>query len=108
MTAYRDKYATLFNDGKGVVLLAISVDPVPDLVSWASDKQFPFRLLSDSGGVVGKVYGAYKAEWKMNSRTLFVIDPEGKITYVAAPFQEIDPAAYVTLGQEIGKVGKKG
>ena len=76
MTSYRDKYSTLFNDGKGVVLLAISVDPVPDLVSWASDEKFPFRLLSDSGGTVGKVYGAYKADWKMNSRTLFVVDPD--------------------------------
>ena len=37
MTAYRDQYASLFNDGQNVVVLGISNDPVPELASWLKD-----------------------------------------------------------------------
>ena len=40
----------------------------------------------------------------MNNRTAFVIDPEGRISFVAAPFREIDPTAYTELGEAIGEV----
>jgi peroxiredoxin len=97
MDAYRDQYATLFHDGQKVTLLAISVDPAPVLASWASDRQYPFRFLSDSGGMVGKRYGAFEPKYGLDNRTLFVVAPGGKITYVAAPFEEIDPQAYRNL-----------
>jgi len=94
MDAYRDQYATLFRNGKKVVLLAVSVDPDTALVSWARDKQYPFRFLSDPEGKVGKLYGAWEPKYKLDNRTLFVVGPDGKIAYVADPFQEIDPKAY--------------
>ena len=50
MDAYRDQYATLFNGGKDVVLLAISADSAPELASWARDRDYPFRFLSDQIG----------------------------------------------------------
>ena len=105
MDAYRDQYATVFRNGDKVVLLAISVDSAAELGAWAKDRNYPFRLLSDAGGTVGKLYGAYEAGYKLDNRTLYVVRPGGKISYVAAPFREIDPAAYHELAEAIGEAG---
>jgi peroxiredoxin Q/BCP len=107
MDAYRDQYATLFRGGKKVVLLAVSVDPDTALASWARDKQYPFRFLSDPDGAVGKAYGAWEPKYKLDNRTLFVVGPDGKIAYVADPFQEIDPKAYTSLDAAITKASGK-
>jgi peroxiredoxin len=96
MDAYRDQYAQLFNNGK-TVLLAVSVDPIDVLASWAKERKYPFRFLSDPKGEVGKLYGAFDTEDNLDNRTLFVIGRDGRISYVAAPFQEIDPMAYQEL-----------
>ena len=101
MDAYRDQYAQLFKDGKNVVVLAISVDTLSLLAEWAAERQYPFRLLSDPGGVVGKLYGAFEQEYRMDNRTLYVIAPGGKISYVAAPFREVDPKAYTDLAAAV-------
>jgi len=103
MEAYRDQYATLFRNGEKVTLLAISTDPVDVLASWARDADFPFTFLSDEGGKVGQAYGAFLRESGVDNRTLFVVAPGGRISYVAAPFNQIDPAAYAALGEAIGK-----
>ena len=103
MDAYRDQYATLFRDGKKVVLLAVSVDPDTVLASWARDKKYPFRFLSDRDGSVGKAFGAWEPKYQLDNRTLFVIGPDGTIAYVADPFQEIDPKAYEGLKTAIDK-----
>ena len=58
MHAYRDQYATLFKDGRNVVLIAISTDPVDTLAAGAHDDQFLFLLASDADRAVGKAYGA--------------------------------------------------
>jgi peroxiredoxin len=97
MDAYRDQYATLFHDGRKVVLLAVSTDSAAELASWAHDKQYPFRFLSDPDGAVGRLYGAWSPKYKVDNRTLFVIAPGGKVSSVAAPFREIDPQAYTAL-----------
>jgi peroxiredoxin Q/BCP len=103
MDAYRDQYATLFRNGRKVVLLAVSVDADTTLASWAREKQYPFRFLSDPEGKVGKLYGAWEPKYKLDNRTLFVIGPDGRIAYVADPFQEIDPKAYEGLSAAIGR-----
>jgi peroxiredoxin Q/BCP len=106
MDAYRDQYATLFRKGDGVTLLAISVDPAPELASWARDRGYPFTFLSDSGGVVGRRYGAFEEQHRMDNRTLYVVGPDGRIAFVAAPFREIDPLAYEELKAAIDGVTK--
>ena len=103
MKAYRDQYETLFGGGKDVTLLAISADADTTLASWASDEKFPFTFLSDLGGTVGKQYGVFNPKWSMDSRVLFVVAPDGKISYVASPFQEVDPTSYTNLGAELKK-----
>lgn len=103
MKAYRDQYATLFGGGKDVTLLAISADADTTLASWAREEQFPFTMLSDLGGAVGKQYGVFNPKYSMDSRVLFVVSPDGRISYVASPFREVDPTSYTELGAAVSK-----
>jgi peroxiredoxin len=107
MDAYRDQYATLFNGGKDVTLLAISTDHDTTLAAWARDAKYPFTFLSDAAGAVGKVYGAFNTKYGLDNRTLFVIGPDGTISYVASPFREVDPTAYTELGAAVKKAGEQ-
>jgi len=104
MDAYRDQYAQIFRDGQRVTLLAISVDSLPLLAEWAAERQYPFRLLSDSGGAVGRLYGAFEPKYGQDNRTLYVIAPGGTIHHVIAPFRELDPQAYTELAAAIAAV----
>jgi peroxiredoxin Q/BCP len=104
MQAYRDQYATLFKNGRNVILLAISVDSDTALASWARDIELPFAMLSDPGSVAGKQYGAFSTRSNIDNRNLFVVGPDGKVAYRATPFREIDPTAYTELGEAIGKL----
>jgi len=101
MNAYRDQYAQLFKGGRNVVLIAISADPDTALHSWARDAEFPFLFVSDTGSVLGRTYGAFRARSNLDNRNLFVVGPDGKIAYRATPFREIDPTAYTELGAAI-------
>jgi thioredoxin-dependent peroxiredoxin len=101
MNAYRDQYATLFKDGRGVVLIAISADPDTALASWARDSEFPFLFASDSATAVARQYGALAGEPGLTNRNLFVVGPDGRIAYRAIPFREVDPTAYKALGRAI-------
>ncbi|MEP7085922.1 MAG: redoxin domain-containing protein, partial [Gemmatimonadota bacterium] len=47
MESYRDRYATLFSGGKGIVVVSISVDPDTMQQSWARDANFPMVFVSD-------------------------------------------------------------
>ncbi len=95
MTHYRDQYATLFNGGKGVALFSISADKPEAQASWAKDSNFVWRFLSDSGGPVGQEYGTWGRGY--HNRTVYVIDPTGKISHIMKPFNEIDPTSYTEL-----------
>ncbi len=106
MNAYRDQYAKLFRNGQNVTLLAVSTDSLGALASWARDAGYPFTFLSDTGGVLGRQYGAFEQEYKLDNRTLFVIGPDGVIRHVMAPFREIDPQAYSELDRAIADAGK--
>ena len=104
MQAYRDQYATLFKNGRNVVLFAISVDSDTALASWARDIELPFAMLSDPGSVVGKQFGAFSTRGNVDNRNLFVVGPDGKIAYRATPFREIDPTSYTELEAAITKL----
>jgi len=104
MHAYRDQYAKLFRDGQSVVLITISAEPADTLAAWARDDQFQWLFGADTGGVVGKQYGAYAAKYQLDNRTLFLIGPDGRIAYRQAPFREIDPTAYTELSAALDKV----
>jgi len=105
MEAYRDQYATLFNNGNGVVVLGISVDADTTLASWAKDAKFPMTFVSDTGGVIGKAYGVWLEKNKLDSRVVFVISPAGKVTY-RAPFNVMSADAYTKLGDKVKQAMK--
>jgi peroxiredoxin len=107
MHAYRDQYAQLFHDGRNVVLIGISTDPVEALASWSTDDEFPFLFASDTGGVIGKTYGAHNPKVGLDNRNLFVVGPDGKIAYTMAPFREIDPQSYKDLAGAIDRITPK-
>lgn len=104
MNAYRDQYAQLFRNGRGVVLIAISADPDTMQASWARDSEFPFLFASDSNTAVGRTYGALASRPGMTNRNLFVVGPDGRIAYRAVPFREVDPTAYTELGAAIARI----
>ena len=104
MEAYRDQYATLFNNGRKVVVIGISVDPDTTLASWARDSEFPVVFASDTAGTVGAAYGAYDAARKLDTRSLYVVGPDGKIAYKTQPFRVLVAEAYTELGDAIDKL----
>jgi peroxiredoxin Q/BCP len=101
MEAYRDQYATLFNGGKKVVVLAISVDPDTALRSWAHDSDFPMLFGSDPGQKVGKLYGSVRGPF--DNRTVFVVGPDGRIAYRMIPSNELSDQSYKQLGEAVAK-----
>ncbi len=107
MHAYRDQYAQIFNSGRGVVLIAISADPIEELAAWARDDEFPFLMASDADVDAGRLYGAFVEREDappLTNRSLFVIGPDGRVAHVMAPFREIDPTAYTELAGAIERV----
>src|SRR5215210_6589095 len=104
MEAYRDQYATLFNAGKKVVVIGISTDPDTAQQSWARDAGFPMLFASDPDGAVGRLYGAYDAQNKVDNRTLLVIGPDGRIAHQMRPFRQTSPNAYTELAGVIDKL----
>jgi peroxiredoxin Q/BCP len=101
MEAYRDQYAKLFNDGRNVVVIGVSVDPDTALASWARDLQTPILFASDVGQTVGKLYGSTRGG--LDNRNLFVIDPTGRIAHRMLPFNELSAAAYDELAEAVKK-----
>ena len=97
MEAYRDQYATLFNNGRNVVVIGISVDADTTLASWAREEDFPVLFASDAGGKVGQLYAAFDTKNKVDNRSLFVVRPDGRIAYVTKPFKVLTPSAYTDL-----------
>jgi peroxiredoxin Q/BCP len=106
MEAYRDQYATIFRNGRGVVVLGVSVDPDTALVSWAHDESFPMLFASDPGGVVGKRYGSFDAKNALDDRSLYVIGPDGRIAYRAKPFRVLAADSYTQLGEAVAKAAR--
>ena len=104
MEAYRDQYATLFNNGRKVVVIGISVDADTTLANWAREADFPVAFASDTAGKVGTAYGAYVPANKVDNRSLYVIGPDGRIAYKTQPFRVLVAEAYTELGDAIDKL----
>ncbi len=105
MQAYRDQYASLFRDGQNVVLLGISNDSPEELASWARDEDFQFLFGSDPDGSAYSAFGGDPRDDGMaGSRTVIVVDPEGRIAEVIPRFNQVDPGAYTQLKEAIDRV----
>lgn len=107
MTKYRDLYPTLFHGGDSVVVIGVSMDVDTTQMDWARDAHFPMLFASDAGThAAGSAYGAYEPTYKLDMRLLYVIGPDGRITYVAKPFNPSKAESYTTLGDAINAAAR--
>jgi len=99
METYRDQYVKLFNNGKKVVVIGISTDADTTQANWAHDSGFPFVFASDPDQTVAKQYGS--ADGKADTRNVFVVGPDGKITARIMKFNVLSDDAYSELGKAV-------
>ncbi len=107
MKAYRDRYATLFNEGRNVVLIGISNDSPAELASWLKDEDFPFLFASDAandGATYTAFGGGLRSNNMVDSRAVIVVGPDGRIAGVIPKFNQVDPMAYEELAEIVDRV----
>lgn len=103
MTTYRDKWATMFNGGKGIKVIAISMDADTTTAAWAKEANLPMIFASDMKGDVGKLYGSWSEGKAVEARLLYVVGPDGKIVFTKKPFNPMVEDAYTELGDQLKK-----
>lgn len=109
METYRDQYVKLFNEGKGVAVIGISVDDDTVLGNWARDKKFPIYFASDPDRKVGAKYDVnYPFPLKFERRVVFVIAPDGRVSHVMRPFREMVEGSYEELGAAVRQASAGG
>jgi peroxiredoxin len=101
MEAYRDQYATLFNNGRKVLVVGISVDADTVQADWARESDFPILFASDPDQRVAKLYGS--ADGKYDTRNVFVIGPDGRIAARILHFNVLSGKAYTDLGAAVAR-----
>src|SRR6185312_1864681 len=99
MEAYRDQYATLFNNGKKVVVIGISRDADTTQADWARDSGFPVLFASDPDQAVAKQYGS--ADGNYDTRNVFIVGPDGKIASRIMKFNVLSSDAYTELAKDV-------
>ena len=104
MEAYRDQYATTFNNGRKVAVIAVSVDADTTLAAWAREESFPMLFASDRGGAVGRQYGAFDAKNNLDNRSLYVIGPDGRVAFHTPNFRVLSQAAYTELAAAVDRI----
>jgi peroxiredoxin Q/BCP len=104
MTGYRDRWAQLFSGGKGIKVIAISMDADTTQADWAKEASLPMTFASDMKGVAGRLYGAWTEGRKTESRLLYVVGPDGRIAWTAKPFKPMVDDSYTELGDALKKV----
>ena len=77
----------------------MSVDADSTLANWSIEKNYPGMYASDSGQVVGKLYGS--ATGPTETRNVFVIGPDGKIKYRVFRFNVLSAEAYADLEKAV-------
>ena len=106
METYRDQYVKLFNGGKKVVVIGISTDADTVQADWAHDSGFPFVFGSDPDQAVAKQYGS--ADAKLDTRNVFVVAPNGKISARIMKFNVLSETAYSDLAKAVAKAAQTG
>ena len=109
--AYRDQYATIFNNGTGVVALSISHDEAGELASWAKESGFPMLFASDTTRQVAEAYAAEgKGIGPMKNfyqRVVYVVGKDGRIAHVIRPFPALSSNGYKELETVIDSLSAK-
>ena len=87
-------------------IVGISGDYVFSHHEWAKHHDLPFRLASDHRHDVAKQYGSYNDTYGMNRRTVYVIDPAGRIAYADLAYSVRDSVSFEKLREALKQVRK--
>jgi peroxiredoxin Q/BCP len=98
MRTFTDQYDSLF--GGDVVVVGISADSLSTHRRFAASLGLPFRLLSDPEQAVARKYGS-RDNSGFPRRTVFVVGPDGRVTYRNMKFNALDPNHYAELGSAV-------
>ena len=98
MRTFTEQYDSLF--GGDVVVVGVNGDSLATHTRFAASLGVPFRLLSDPGQKVARKYGSADNSGYPR-RTVFVVGPEGKVTYRNMKFNALDPRHYAELGAAV-------
>ena len=105
MQAYRDQYASLFNDGQNVVLIGISNDAPEAHHQWLKEDDFQFLFATDNAGATYESFGGVsRDDDRPGTRAVIVVGPDGRIAHVIPAFLQTDPSAYEELGAAIDRI----
>jgi peroxiredoxin len=86
------------------VLIGMSNDPDTALTAWARESRYPGIFVSDSTLAVSKLYGSVRGTPpSASARNLFVIGPDGRVSYRAISFNVTSQDAYTELGKAVDK-----
>jgi peroxiredoxin Q/BCP len=88
--------------GPDVVVVGISADSLSTHQRFARSLDLPFMLLSDPDQKVSQRYGS-AASGGLNRRTVYVIRPDGRVSYRNMEFVAVDPKAYRALGSAVAE-----
>ncbi|MBS1271461.1 MAG: putative peroxiredoxin bcp [Candidatus Marinimicrobia bacterium] len=105
MCTFHDNF-TAFND-LNTAVFGISGDYVFSHKAWIDSMGFQFKLLSDHRHKVARMYNSYRPKMGMNKRTVFVIDKNGKISYINMEYTPGDPADFEALKQHLASLEPK-
>lgn len=91
-------------EGMETQVFGISTDNVPSLREFATQTGASFPLLSDfAKRQVAKDYGVLMENNGMANRATFVIDRDGKITFIQEGSEAVDPTAAETACSRLKK-----
>ena len=88
------------------MVLGVSPDDVKSHAKFRKKFELPYQLLADTGHVVADAYGVWGEKSFMgrkywgNSRTTFLIDPQGRVAHVFEKVQPLGHAAEVAKAIE--------
>ncbi len=99
LCSYRDNFSALRD--LDATILGISGDYVFSHHAWAKQENFPFKLLSDHFHEVGKMYNSYNEERGFNTRSVFVIDKDGRIAYKDMEYSVADDSYFIALKEAL-------
>ena len=91
----RDNFSSL--GALNADVIGISGDYVNSHQAWAKANELPFRLASDHDHAVAKLYGSYNEANGHDRRTVFVVDPKGKIAYSDLTYSARDSVSFGKL-----------
>lgn len=104
--AFRDAIADF--EQLDIQILPVSGDYVFTQHEWAKHHNLPFKLLADQTREFGKKLGVYLPDRGMFKRSVFVVRPDGRFTYIDVDYSVADDSDFKSLREAVSKVPSAG